>query len=146
MATDRTISENRFGVELDGIAAFRASKITGGEETHESVETTVGNDPRPRLGRGNIKTENVVITIPSGLYDEAIRALHAWIKAYFDGVNTEPKSGRRITYDDAGRVPVETWEMQDCVPISLKPDDMTGDGNNTATVTLTIKPYKMELI
>lgn len=144
--TPRTISENRFSVELDGIPAFKATKITGGEEKHEPVKTNVGNDPYAFLGRGTVEPEDVVITIPSGLYDNALRALQLWITNYFDGVNTAPKSGRFITYDDAGRTPVETWELRDAVPVSLKPDDKSADGSNSATVTLTIKPYKVRRI
>lgn len=144
--TKNTISENRFGVEINGIPAFKASKITGGEETHEPVETFVGNDPYAFLGRGNIKPENIVITIPSGLFDNSLAALQAWMVAYFDGLNTTPRSGRFITYDDTGRTPVETYEMRDCVPVSLKPDDKSADGNGSATVTLTLKPHKVRRI
>lgn len=144
--TPRTISENRFSVELDGIPGFKASKITGGEEKHEPVKTNVGNDPYALLGRGNVEPESVVITIPSGLYDNAIRALGLWISNYFDGVSTAPKSGRYIVYDDAGRTPVETWEIRDAVPVSLKPDDKSADGKGSASVTLTIQPYKTRRI
>lgn len=144
--TKKTISENRFDVEIDGIPAFKATKITGGEEKHEPVKTVVGNNPYPLIGRGNVEPEDVVITIPSGLYDNSLRALQIWMTNYFDGVNTDPKSGRYITYDDAGRTPVETWEMRDCVPVSIKPDDKSGDGTNTATVTITLKPYKVRRI
>lgn len=144
--TPRTISENRYSVELDGIPAFKATKVTGGDEKHEPVKTMVGNDPYALLGRGNVKPDDFVITIPSGLYDNAIRALQLWIANYFDGVNTAPKSGRYITYDDAGKTPIETFELRDCVPVSLKPDDKSADGSNSATVTLTVTPYKVRRI
>lgn len=142
----RTISENRFSVELNGIPAFKASKITGGEEKHEPVKVMVGNDPRPQLGRGNVEPEDIVITIPSGLYDNSIRQLQDWFTRYIDGLDTTPRSGRYITYNDTGRTPVETYELQDCIPVSLKPDDKSADGNNSATVTLTLKPYKVRRI
>lgn len=144
--TQRTISENRFAVEINGIPSFKATKISGGEETHEAVETFVGNDAYALLGRGNVKPENLTITIPSGLYDTSLRALKDWVDGYFDGFNTTPRSGRYITYDDTGRTPVETMEFRDAVPVSLKPDDKSADGNGTATMTLTLKPYKMRRI
>ncbi len=144
--TSRTIAESRFGVEIDGIPAFKATKLTGGDEKHEPVKTMVGNDPYAILGRGKVEPEDVAITIPSGLYDNALRALHQWLNRYVDGIDTTPKSARYIVYDDAGRTPVETYEMRDCVPISLKPDDKSGDGSNAATVTLTVKPYKVRRI
>lgn len=144
--TPRTISENRFSVEIDGIPAFKATKITGGEEKHEPVKTMVGNDPYALLGRGKVEPEPVVITIPSGLYDTALRALGNWMTRYFDGLDTVPKSGRFVTYDDTGKTPVETWEIRDAVPVSLKPDDKSADGSNTATMTLTIQPYKVRRI
>ncbi len=142
----RTISEQRFGVELDGIPTFKATKITGGDEKHEPVKTMVGNDPYAQLGRGKVEPGQVEITIPSGLYDNALRALQRWCDRYFDGLDTAPKSGRFITYNDSGRTPVETWELRDCVPVSLKPDDKSADGSNTATVTLTVQPYKIRRI
>ena len=107
--TPRTISENRFKVEINGIAEFKATKLTGGEEKHEPVKTMVGNDPRPQLGRGNVEPEDIVITIPSGLYDNSIRQLQDWFSRYIDGLDTTPRSGRFITYDDAGRTPIETY-------------------------------------
>ncbi|GEM_PF-4256828 len=147
MANTRTaISENRFGVELDGIPAFKATKVSGGDEKHSPVMTQVGNDPYSLIGRGKVEPEDVVITIPSGLYDNSIRAIDNWVTRYFDGVDTSPKSGRLITYDETGRTPVETYEIRDAVPLSLKPDDKSGEGTGTATVTLTIKPYKMRRI
>lgn len=146
MNTKNTISENRYGIELDGIPAFKATKISGGGETHTPVKTQVGNEVRPFIGRGNVEPEDVTITIPSGLYDTSIRALDQWIKRYVDGIDTAPKSGRYITYDDTGRTPVETFEIQDAVPVSLKPDDKSGEGTGAATVTLTIKPYKVSRI
>lgn len=142
----RTISENRYSVEIDGIPAFKATKITGGEEKHDMVKTNVGNDPYALLGRGKIEPEDVVITIPSGLYNSALNALQSWFTRYFDGDDTAPKSGRYITYDDRGKTPVETWELRDCVPVSIKPDDKSADGSNTATVTVTIHPYKVRRI
>lgn len=146
MNTPRAISENRYTVEIDGIPAFKATKFTGGEEKHEPTKTMVGNDPYALLSRGKVEPEDVVITIPSGLYDNSLRALHIWLDNYFDGTDTTPRSGRYITFDDGGRIPVETYEMRDCVPVSLKPDDKSGEGSNTATVTLTIKPYKVRRI
>jgi hypothetical protein len=139
----RPSSENRYSVEIDGIPAFKATKITGGDEKHEPVKVTVGNDPYAKLGRGNVAPEEVQITIPSGLYDGAIKALAAWLVRYNDGQDTTPKSGRYMTYDDRGKTPIETWELRDCVPIALKPDDKNGDGTNAATVTLTILPEKV---
>ena len=144
--TPRAISENRYAVEIDGIPDFKATKVTGGEEKHEPVKTMVGNDPYALLARGKVEPEDVVITIPSGLYDNALRALQTWMVNYFDGVDTTPRSARYIVYNDAGKIPVETYEMRDCVPVGLKPDDKSGEGTNTATVTLTIKPYKVRRI
>lgn len=144
--TPRAISENRFNVEFDGIPPFKATKVNIGEDKHEAVKTTVGNNPRPFLGRGNIEQSETTVTIPSGLYDDALRALEAWMDAYNDGLNTAPKTGRVITYDDRGRMPIETKELRDCVPVSLKMDDKSADGNNPATMTLTVLPYQVKRI
>lgn len=147
MATNKqTISENRFSVEIDGISAFKATKVGGGTEKHQPVKTKVGNDPYPLLGRGNVEPEDVTITIPSGIYDAAIRELGQWVDQYFDGSAVVPKSGRVIVYDETGRTPVETWEIRDAVPMELKRDDLSGDGTGAATCTLTITPYKYRRI
>lgn len=144
--TKNTISENRYSVELDGIPAFKATKVSGGGETHSPVMTHVGNEVRPFNGRGKVEPEDLVVTIPSGLYDNALRALNTWTEQYADGINTAPKSGRYIVYDDTGRTPVETYQIEDAIPVSLKPDDKSGEGTGTATVTLTIKPYRTKRI
>lgn len=147
--TARTISENRFSVEFDGIPAFKATKVNIGEDKHDPVKTKVGNNPRSLLGRGNVEQSETSVTIPSGLYDNSLRALQAWIDAYIEGTtstSTAPKTGRVITYDDTGRMPIETIELRDCVPISLKTDDKSADGNNTATMTMTVMPYEVKRI
>jgi hypothetical protein len=144
--TARTISENRFGVELDGIPAFRCTNVTGGGETHEAVETRESNNPYPILGRGNFTAEDVEITIPSGKYDTAIEAIQQWIDNFADGIDTNYRSGRIIQYDDDGRTPLETRELRDCVPVSCKPSDKSADGNGTATFAVTIKPTKVRRV
>ena len=144
--TARTVSENRFAVEIDGIPEFRATKITGGGEKHEALKTRVANNPYPLIGRGNFEAEEIDITIPSGKYDTAIRALQKWVDDFADGVDTNYRSGRYIVFDDNGRTPLETYELRDCVPMSIKPDDKSADGNNTATVTIVLTPTKVRRI
>lgn len=139
-------SEARFEVEIDGIPAFKATKVSGGSEKHDATKIQVGNDVRPRLSRGMVEPQELQFSIPSGLYDTAIRALYRWMQRYNDGLDTTRKSGRYITYDETGRIPLETWEFLDCVPVEVKADDKSGDGKNAATVTVTFLPEKVRLV
>lgn len=146
MAQPRGIAENRFGVEIDGISDFRASKVSGGGEKQTTVGISFGNDPYKQHVRGSVEPEDVSVTMASGRYDQALRELHQWFGDYYDGINAEPRSARYIVYDELGSTPVETYELQDCVPVSITPDNRGADGNGAAMVTVIIKPRRVRRI
>jgi phage tail-like protein len=143
MAAKRGAREGNYLVEIDGIPEFRATKITGGGEKHTPATLKVGNDVYQQNLRGNVEPDDMAITIPSGVYDSALRAIGKWAGNYFDGVaGAEPKNVRYIIYDESGRTPLETWEARNCVPIGYSPDDRSAEGTGAATATLTLKPEK----
>jgi phage tail-like protein len=146
MQQARGTREGNFGVEIDGIPSFKATKVSGGTDTHTPVELQSGTENRPRLLPGNHKTEDFSFTIASGLHQGAINALAQRFQDYSDRVNMEPMNGRWVVFDDTGRIPVETYELIAMVPVSIKPDDRASDGTGAATTTIMLRPEAVRRI
>lgn len=146
MAQARGVREGNFLVEIDGIDDFRATKLSGGVEKQAPVQISYGNDRRKENVPGNVDPEDVTITIASGRNDNAIRQLFRWHDDYKDNIDVEPRSARYVVFDSTGSTPLETYELQDCVPISIGPDNRSADGTGASLVTMVIKPYRVRLL
>lgn len=142
----RGTREGNFSVEIDGIPAFKATKVSGGTDTHTPVELQQGTENRPDLVPGNHKTDDFSFTVASGKHQGAINALTQRFQDYSDRVDLEPLNGRWVVFDDTARVPLETYELVGCVPVSIKPDDRASDGTAAAQVTITLRPYQVRRI
>lgn len=144
--TDIGTREGNYHVEIDGIPPFRATKVSGGAEKHTAVELQEGNNLYAQPLPGNIKPDDLVITIASGKNQTAINAIARKVAGYFDRSNSAPFNARYIVYGSDGRTPTETWEARNCVPVGFGPDDRTAEGTGAATVTLTLKPEKVRKV
>ncbi len=142
----RGTAEGRYAVEFDGIENMRASKISGLGEEHTPVRIPLGNSTRQEQVRGNTDADEFSFTLASGIHDTAIRQLWQWQRDYDAGIDASPRSGRVVVFDETGATPVETWELIDCVPRSIKGDDRTAEGTGGAMVTVMVKPYQVNLI
>ncbi|MCP9494289.1 MAG: phage tail protein [Pyrinomonadaceae bacterium MAG19_C2-C3] len=142
----RGTAENRFIFEMDGVDEIRASKVAGLTDDHTPVNIALGNTAYDEQVRGRAKVEDVSVTVPSGINDTAIRQLARWHRDYVDGIDASPRNARLVVLDEAGAVEIETWELIDCVPRSIKPDDRSADGTGAAMTTIIIKPTRLGLL
>lgn len=135
----RGANEGNFLIEMDGVTAVRAMKVSGGKLNHTPTLITEGNKPRARVVRGNYEVDELSVQQASALNDTG-REFYDWLYAYANGGDVEPRGVRLVVLEEDGLTPNEVWDYIDCVPTSFQPDDRTARGTNAASFTFAVKP------
>jgi phage tail-like protein len=138
-------STGRYLFEFDGIAAIRASEVSGLKKTHDEFELFESNRPNPRIGRGHFKCEPVSVKHGHAL-NETGDEFFLWMELFIKGDSIERRGGRLIELDEDGDTPVATWELFDCIPISIAQENNTGGGKDASYFTFVIRPEDLELL
>ena len=132
-------SENRFVVEVDGVTAITATQATPGGIKQTPFKHQPGNQPNPTHGRGNYEIEEFTFKHATA-HGNAGAQLRQWLVDYIKGRSVTKRSVRFIVMDEAGRRPVETYELIDCVPTMYKPEQHTGSGTNVSEFSFSLQP------
>jgi phage tail-like protein len=132
-------NEGNYLVEIDGVTAVRAMKVSGGGLKHTPTIISEGNKARPSVVRGNYEVDELSIQQASALNDTG-RELFDWLRDFATGDAVERRGIRLVTLSEDGQTPVEVWDYIDCVPTGFQPDDRTARGTNAASFTFTVKP------
>lgn len=132
-------SENRAVVEFDDFPPIVALECKPPKKTHANFEHQPLNQPYPDQGRGNYKCEEMTFKHAHGV-GQALDAFSSYYEDYLAGRNVAKLNGRIIIMDEAGRAPVTTYVLIDCVMTGFEPDNLTGTGTNVATATITVRP------
>jgi hypothetical protein len=138
-------SEGRFLVEADGVTAITATEATVGGLKHTPHKHQPGNQPNPTLGRGNFEVEEMSFKHATAV-GAAGAQLRQWLMDYARGLTVQKRNFRFIVMDEAGRVPVETTELLDCVPTLYKPEPHTGSGTNVSQFSFSLLPTDMRVV
>lgn len=134
--------ENRYVIEVDGVAAVAASEMTPPSKDHTPVEVYVGNSPSPVLSRGNTKIGDFTFKHAHAL-NQAGSELFQWMDNYVDGVDTSKRTARIVVFDEDGQSTVDEYELQDCVPTSYKPEAHSASGTNASMFSFSLRPTNM---
>lgn len=137
--------ENRFQVEIDGIGLIEASEMTPPNDEHTPFELHIGNEPRPRLGRGNSKVDDFTFKHASALND-VVSAFMQWLKDFQNGDDLLRRGARLIVFDEDGKTPVNEYILKRCVPRSFKLESHSAGGTNASMFTCAIRAEDMEAI
>jgi phage tail-like protein len=138
--------EGRYLFEFDGVVSIRASRVTGISKDHKEFELFVGNQANPFLGRGTFTCGDIVVRHAHALNGSATEVFD-WMDGYVRGnSDAEKRGGRLIIMDEAGRTPLRTYELIDCVPKSFKEEDHDAGGSGAAYFTFTIRPTDWDLL
>jgi hypothetical protein len=134
----RGTSEGRFLIEVDGIAAVRATEVTGLRLEHTPFSLYVGNESMPFKGRGHADVNDVTIRMAHALNPQG-EQFFLWMRLFLRGVPTaaggtelERKTLRFVVLNEAGRVPVAVYEATRGIPRSFEVDGHTAGGNNAS--------------
>jgi hypothetical protein len=134
--------ENRYQLEMDGVTVLQASECKIGAKEHTPFELYLGNQPNPELGRGNSKVNETTFKHATGL-GEAANELSRWYDDYVDGVDVTKRGARLIVFDETGTTPIDTYEMQDCVPTKFELENHSASGTNASMFTFGLRPTRM---
>jgi len=139
MPINRPSSEARFLVEIDGVTGIVATETTPPGFKHTPVKYQPGNQHKPIHLRGNSEVEEMTFKHARAVNGVGLQLVQ-WLQDFASGDAVEPRTVRFITMDEAGRNPVETWQLRDCVPTMFKPDSGSGTGTNVATFSFSLQP------
>lgn len=137
--------ENRFLLEIDGISVISATEVTMPGMKQTPFKHQPGNQPFPELGRGNYEIEELTFKHAHGV-GQAGEEFARRMSLYIQGVVVEKFNARFIVLDEAGRSPVATYELQDCVPTMFKPESHNGSGTNVSQFSCSIQPTDMVML
>lgn len=142
---DHGTSTGRYVFEFDGISAIRATEVSGIKKTHEEFELHESNRPNPRIGRGHFKCEPITIKHAHALNSTGDE-FFLWIELFLKGDSIERRGGRCIEFDEDGQSPVQTWELFDCIPISIAQETNSSGGKDASFFTVVIRPEDLEML
>lgn len=144
MSAGRGTSEGRFLIEVGGIAAVRASEVSGVDKTHTPFKLSEANRPNPRLGRATFECGVITVKHAHAL-NSAGEEFFQWIDFFVTGADLSRRSARVIELDEDGQSPVGIWECVDCIPISIKQESNKADGKEASYFTFTFQPENIDL-
>jgi phage tail-like protein len=134
--------ENKYNIEIDGIADCRSSEVTMPSKEHTPAEIYEGNKPSPSLVAGNFKVEDVTVKHAHGL-NETEAQMSQWLDDFVSGVDMSRRSARMIVFAEDGREPIAEYEMRRCVPRSFKPEPHNASGTGASMFTFVFRPEDM---
>ena len=104
-------SAGRFIFEFDGVAAVRASEVTGIGVMHEEFEFYESNRPNPHIGRGHYKCDKLKVKHAHALNSTG-REVFQWFRQCVKEGNVERRSGRLIVLDEDGALSLANFSPQ----------------------------------
>ena len=142
---ERGTSAGRYLFEFEGITAVRASDVSGIKKTHEEFEIYESNRPNPIIGRGHFKCDTISVKHAHAL-NSAGEEFFRWMQDFITGTNVERRGGRCIELDEDGLTPVNTWELFECIPISIEQESNTAGSKDGSYFKFAIRPTDLELL
>ena len=143
--SERGMSAGRYLFELDGITAIRASDVSGIKKIHEEFEIYESNRPNPIIGRGHFKCETITVKHAHALNGTG-QEFFRWMQDFITGAKVERRSGRCIQLDEDGLTPIKTWELMECIPISIEQETNTGGSKEGNYFKFAIRPTDLVMI
>lgn len=126
--------ENRFLVEIDGLATASFSTVELPENVIEETEYRDGNDPHTnRKLKGSNAYESLFLE--RGVTDDSI-ALYEWFKMVEDGKVDEARRNVAVVLLDAQGESGPRWEFKDAWPARYDAPNLDAMGNGVALESL----------
>lgn len=143
MANKEGTAGSRYIFEIDGVAAARASEVSGIGLKHENFKIGLGDRANPLIGRGNYEGNEVTVKHAHAINSTG-REMFSWFGDYIKGDRTDKLTARLIQLDEDGKGTEAIWELIDCVPTEFSQETNKGDSADAAYFTLKFKPTDVE--
>ncbi len=137
-------SASKYRIEIDGFPVIHATKATLPAKKHTPHTHQPGNQRLPDHGPSNVEIEEFTFEHATG-NGNVDRLFDAWLENVTAGLDFK-RNARCVIFDRTGRTPLRTWEMQGCLPTSIKPEDHTGGSNDTSLFSFSLQPDNARLI
>lgn len=132
-------------LEMDGVAAARASEVTGIGLKHEHFEIGVGDQANPIIGRGKYKPQEVTVKHALALNNTG-EEVFSYFKDYVKGFRTDKLSMRLIQLAEDGFTTLKIWEMIECVPTEFAQEGNKGESKDAAFFNFKFMPTDVDFI
>ena len=146
MATpaNRLGSAARYKIEIDGFPTIYADNADLPEATAKPHSYQAGNELVPRFGPATYTVGEFVFRHATALGNVDV-LMAQWFKDFHRGAQGK-KNARCIFYGPDRRTPLRTYEMLDCFPTAVKPEEHAGDSEETSRFSFTLQPEDFNLV
>lgn len=146
MATPQSkiTSANRYKVEIDGIGTIYATNATLPEITATLHKHQSGNQRAPTHGPATYEVGDFSFRHATAQGNIDVQLYEWWRRVHKLG-EVDKRNARLVHYDHTGRVVLRTWQLSNCLPLSIKPEDHEGESDRTSEFTFTIKPEDFQV-
>lgn len=141
---NRITSANRYRVEIDGLPVIYATNASIPEVTATLHKHQPGNQMNPTHGPSTFEVGEFTFRHATGQGNVDVQLVQWFRRVHSQGIN-EKRNARLVIFDHTGRRPIRTWELRDCLPMSVKPEDHEGETDKTSEFTFTLKPEDFDL-
>jgi phage tail-like protein len=145
MASGRGTSAGNFVVELDGVAALRATEVSGLKLDHKHFTFNVGNEPGAKHGRGHFEVADITVKHATALNSTG-QEVFSWLADFSKGRSVERRTFRFILFEEDGTTVVDTYECYECIPLSYESGTHTGGSTDASMFNFVLKPEDVELL
>lgn len=137
-------SSSRYRLEIDGFPVIFATNATlpakkGNLHTHQP-----GNQLSPEYGSATVTIEELTFRVATG-NGEVDRLMDRWFDNFHRGLDGK-RNARLVIYDRTGRTPLRTWQMDNCCPTGVQPEEHAGDSDRTSEFTFTLQPESARIV
>lgn len=141
----RITSSNRFKVEIDGFPAIYATSATIPETTATLHKHQAGNQTSPTHGPATFEVGEFSFRHAHGQGNVDVQ-LSEWFLRCHELGQVDKRNARLVIFAHNGRTPIRTWQLFDCLPTSIKPEDHEGESDRTSEFTFALKPERFRLL
>lgn len=136
-------SAAKYRVEIDGMPVIYATNAELPEKRANLHTHQPGNQLSATHGSATIQFGEFTFRHATG-DGEVDRRMDRWFEDFHAGRDAK-RNARLVIFDRTGRTPLRTWEMIDCLPVMVKPEDHAGDSDRTSEFSFTLQPESARL-
>ncbi|HEY9286264.1 MAG TPA: phage tail protein [Pyrinomonadaceae bacterium] len=141
----RFTSANRYKVEIDGFPAIFATSASIPETTGTLHKHQAGNETAPTFGPATWEVGEFSFRHATAQGNVDVQLSEWFLRVHEQGV-VDKRNARLVIYSHDGRTPLRTWQLNNCLPTSIKPEDHEGESDRTSEFTFAIKPERFRLL
>lgn len=135
---------SKFRVEIDGFPTIYATQADLPEKRAELHRHQPGNQRSPEYGPSSVTVGEFTFRHATG-HGNVDLLMMRWFDNFHSGLEGK-RNARCVIYDAAGRTPVRTWEMLNCCPTMVRPENHAGNSNDVSEFSFTLQPEDARLI